>query len=130
VRIELWETPQLQPVVQPEAVQSEELADFWSDEGADDEFDLEIEVNAEKSPAQTQFEDVEEASQSEEPGLPEEPVYVDDEEPSAEDSQPQPPAASKEVPPHPRPSFPTAVIRRTEDLYKKGGLRIPNARPR
>jgi catechol 2,3-dioxygenase-like lactoylglutathione lyase family enzyme len=133
VRIELWETPPLQPVVQPEAVQSDELADFWSDEGADDEFDLESEANDEKSPAQMQFEDIEESSQSEELAprdLPEEPVYVDDEEPSAEDPPAEPPPASKEVPPHPRPSFPTAVIRRTEDLYKKGSLRIPNARPR
>jgi hypothetical protein len=118
VRIELWETPQLQLAVQPEAIKSEELADFWSD------------VGDEKSPAQMQFEDVEEASQSEESSLPEEPVYVDDEETPAEDSPVQPPPTSKEVPPRPRPSFPTAVIRRTEDLYKKGGLRIPNARAR
>lgn len=124
VRIELWETPQFQPVVQPEAVQSEELADFWSDEGAEDEFDVEIEANDEKSPAQMQFEDIEE------PNVPEEPVYVDDEETPGVDSPSQPAAISKEVPPHPRPAFPTAVIRRTEDLYKKGGLRIPNARAR
>jgi catechol 2,3-dioxygenase-like lactoylglutathione lyase family enzyme len=124
VRIELWETPRLQPVTQPEAVESDELVDFWSDEDADDELDLEIEVNDEKSPVQTQFENIEE------PSLPEEPVYVDDEETPEEDSPAQPPAASKEVPPHPRPAFPTAVIRRTEDLYKKGELRIPNARAR
>lgn len=125
VRIELLETPQWQPEVQPEAVKSEELADFWSDEGADDEFDLEIDVNGEKSPAQLQFEEVEEPTAL---AAPEEPVYVDDEETPEADSPAQPPAASKDVPPHPRPSFPTAVIRRTEDLYKKGGLRIPSAR--
>jgi len=123
VSIELWGTPQMQPAVQPEASQSAEVADFWSDEGADDGFDLEEEVNDEKNLEPKETDDLEEDNE------PEEPVYVDDEETPEIDPPAQPANTTKEVPPLPRPTFPTAIVRRTEDLIR-GGLRIPSSRLR
>jgi predicted enzyme related to lactoylglutathione lyase len=122
VSIELWGAPQTQPVVQPEAVQSTDQADFWADEGADDELDLDDEAD-EKNPAQMEFEQLDADNE------PEEPVYVDDEETPEIEPPAQPPPASKQAPPQSRPAFPTAIIRRTEDLHK-GGLRIPSSRAR
>jgi catechol 2,3-dioxygenase-like lactoylglutathione lyase family enzyme len=122
VSLELWGVPQAQPEVQPEVIQSAELADFWSDEAVEGESDSE-ESDTEKDPAQMEFEDLEDDD------TPEEPVYVDDEETPEAPPSAQPPPVAKQTPPRPRPAFPTAVIRRTEDLIK-GGLRIPNSRIR
>jgi catechol 2,3-dioxygenase-like lactoylglutathione lyase family enzyme len=124
VSIELWGAPQAQPAVQPEAVQNAEQADFWSDEDEDDALELDEEVGDEKDPAQMEFEALEDDDE------PEEPVYVDDEEETPEVEPPAPPpSAQKPAPPPSRPPFPTAVIRRSEDLIK-GGLRIPSSRLR
>jgi predicted enzyme related to lactoylglutathione lyase len=124
VRIELWGASQVQPAVQPEVAQGADQADFWSDEGADDELDVDDEVDDEKDPAQMEFDELEDDEASEEP------VYVDDEEETPKDKPPaQPPSTQKPAPPPQRPPFPTAVIRRSEDLIK-GGLRIPSSRLR
>jgi len=123
VSIELWGASQVQPVVQPEAIQGAEQADFWSDEAADDELDVDEDAADEKDPDQMEFEDIDDDDS------PEEPVYVDDEEAPEIEPPAQPPSAPKPVLPHPHPPFPTAVIRRTEDLIK-GGLRIPSSRLR
>src|SRR5574341_376456 len=65
VSLELWGVPQAQPEVQPEVIQSAELADFWSDEGAEDATDSEESEN-EKDPAQMEFEDLEDDDTPEE----------------------------------------------------------------
>ena len=127
--IELWGTSQeraSQPAVQPAAFdrEPESTAGFWTDEsdegaGTDDPETSEFEA-AEDSPEQVQYEDIDEAEDEAD-----EPVYVDAEE---EDLLKAPPASiiasPHETASRPKPSFPSAIIRRTEDLLK-GGLQLP-----
>ena len=123
VLIELWGTPESRPAAQPQASEPEPAADFWTEDLNDEESsesEPDEEEAIEKEPTQAEFEEIEEDEVASD-----EPVYVDDEETLQKEPVSSEPTPSKEILPRPRPSFPTAVIRRTEDLLK-GGIQIPS----
>lgn len=121
--IELWGTQEARPATQPRANEPEPVADFWAEDLEDEETtesEPDVEEPEEEEPVRAALEETDEDEVASD-----EPVYVDDEETLQKEQASAEPTPSKEIQPRSRPTFPTAIIRRTEDLIK-GGIQIPS----
>jgi len=128
--IELWGTPQeqpSQPAAQPavQETKQENAADFWTDdleeEADSDDQETGESKSVEDNPEQVHYEDIDDSKDEED-----QPIYIDaEEEALSKDPLASVVASPNETGSHPRPAFPTAVIRRTEDLLKDG-LQLPS----